>query len=71
MKHVTLKEARKRRGLTQEQLEKLSGIEQAVISRYERGAVGNPSFETVVKLADALKIDPRALRFGQREALAS
>ena len=45
--------ARKARGLTQPDLSKLSGIQQAEISRIERGA-GNPTAATLLRLANAL-----------------
>lgn len=61
---MTLRAARTKRGLTQEQLESASGVDQSVISRLERGAVTNPEFETVRKLAKALAIEPGQLRFG-------
>jgi transcriptional regulator with XRE-family HTH domain len=64
VKRITLREARQRRGLTQEQLESLSGVTQANISAIERGAVQDPNSSTLIKLADALGLDPRALRFG-------
>jgi DNA-binding phage protein len=44
---------RKARGLTQPALSKLSGIQQAEISRIERGA-GNPTAATLLRLANAL-----------------
>jgi len=70
---MTLREARRRRGLTQEQLAAASGVDQPVISRYERGCVADPSFSIVCRLANSLRIDPRALRFGEAadEAVAS
>ncbi len=52
--------ARKARGLTQPDLSALTGIQQAEISRIERGA-GNPTAATLLRLADAL---------GQRLTLA-
>jgi transcriptional regulator with XRE-family HTH domain len=67
---MTLREARRRRGLTQEQLEAASGVSQTVISKLERGGSTNPAYGTVVNLADALGVDPRALVF-HREAVAS
>ncbi len=67
MKQLTLREARKRRGLTQEQLEAASGVTQANISSIERGTIRDPNSSTVMKLAAALRMDPRALKFGQRE----
>jgi predicted XRE-type DNA-binding protein len=45
--------ARKSRGLTQAALSELSGIQQAEISRIERG-VGNPTATTLLRLANAL-----------------
>ena len=73
MKKQTLKEARKGKGLTQKQLENLSGVPQAVISKIERGTVLDPASSTVLKLAEGLRLDPRSLRFGppQSEAVAS
>jgi transcriptional regulator with XRE-family HTH domain len=68
MKQITLRDARKRRGITQEQLERESGVSQAVISRIERGDVLDPASSTVMKLAAALDVDPRALVFGQAVA---
>lgn len=68
MKQLTLREARLRRGLTQEQLEEASGVDQAVISKIERGVVADPASSTVLKLASGLRMDPRALKFGQRES---
>jgi len=73
VKKQTLKQARKDRGLTQKQLEDLSGVPQAVISKIERGEVLDPASSTVLKLAAGLRLDPRALRFAhpQSEAVAS
>lgn len=73
MKQRTLKQARTSAGLTQEQLEELSGVSQAVISRLERNAAARPAFETVKRLAAALDIEPTRLRFGaaRPEAIAS
>lgn len=45
--------SRKSAGLTQPELAKLSGIQQADISRIERG-LGNPTIDTVLKLLNAL-----------------
>jgi transcriptional regulator with XRE-family HTH domain len=71
VKHITLREARKRRGLTQEELEARSGVSQAVISSIERGIVQDPASSTVLKLADALDVDPRVFRFGVEAEIAS
>jgi transcriptional regulator with XRE-family HTH domain len=70
MKQRTLKEVRTALGLTQVQLEALSGIAQAVISKIERGDVQDPASSTVLKLAAALNVDPRTLRFGKHASAA-
>lgn len=45
--------ARKARDLTQPALSQLTGVQQAEISRIERGA-GNPTASTLLRLTDAL-----------------
>lgn len=50
---AALASARKARSLTQPALSDLTGIQQAEISRIERGA-GNPTAATLLRLADAL-----------------
>lgn len=67
MKRMLLREARRRAGLTQVELSAKSGVGQTAISKIEVGVVTDPSFETVRRLADALNMDPRALRFGARQ----
>lgn len=49
-----VRETRKKRGLTQEQASKASGIGPTYISDIERG-VRNPSYEMLIELAKALK----------------
>jgi transcriptional regulator with XRE-family HTH domain len=70
VKQITLREARRRRNLTQEQLEALSGVRQAVISRIECGEVRDPASSTIFKLAKALRLDPRALIFSPQSEVA-
>ncbi|SRX53957.1 helix-turn-helix domain-containing protein [Aequorivita sp. CIP111184] len=48
-----IKTARKKRNLTQEQLGDLVGVKKAQISRLEN-STGNVTFETVMKIFDAL-----------------
>lgn len=73
VKPMTLREARDRRKWTQEQLEDASGVDQGVISRLERGTSANPTFDTVRKLEEALRLRPGTLIFGHsaEEARAS
>ena len=43
------------RGLTQEQLDELTGLQRSYISDIERGA-RNPSIKNIAKIAKALKV---------------
>lgn len=63
---MTLRAARGLRGWSQEQLEELSGIAQATISKIERGEVTNPTNDTVAKLEVALKLKRGTLVFGDQ-----
>ena len=76
MKPIYLRTIRERKKLTQAQLGERAGVLQKTISKLETDSDTKPAFDTVAKLADALGIDPRALKFGPdpargREALAS
>jgi transcriptional regulator with XRE-family HTH domain len=51
---------RKRREQTQEQLAEAAGLDVRFIRRVERGSV-NLRFDTVVRLAEALDVEPGAL----------
>lgn len=63
MATITLRDARKSRGLTQVELEALSGVPQSVISALERGAATEPRLATARKLAAALRINISELQF--------
>ncbi len=65
MKRMDLRTARKRAKLSQGALAAAAHVAQPIISRIENGKVENPAFDTVIKLAKALDIDPRALVFGE------
>jgi transcriptional regulator with XRE-family HTH domain len=65
-----LRAIRERRGLTQTQLAKLSGVEQNTISELETTAVPNPRWATVRRLARALNVKPHDL-FSLRERRAT
>ena len=71
MRQRSLRELRQRAGFTQAELAEKANVDQPTISRLESGTVSNPGIDTVLKLAAALKIDPRDLRFGpSNEAVA-
>lgn len=63
MKRLSLRQARTRAGLTQEQLADASRVDQTTISAIECGRRTNPSFDTATRLAAALGIAPSRLRF--------
>lgn len=56
-----LKEIRKQKGLTQERLSVLSGVEQTTISSLETGRINRPAWAIVCKLARALDVRPEEL----------
>lgn len=51
----TLRQLREKRGLTQDELARLARIDQAQISRLERG-FGRPTPEAVLRIAEALNL---------------
>lgn len=51
-----IKEARKTKGLTQEELGKIIGVQKSAIAKYESGRVVNIKRSTLQKLADALDL---------------
>lgn len=52
---IKLEEMRKKRGITQCELSRRSGVPQPIISMIERGDTPNPGIITLHKLATALK----------------
>jgi transcriptional regulator with XRE-family HTH domain len=63
-----LREARVRAGFSQSELEELSGIPKARLSRYENGHV-EPSIQTLARLARALNVSEASLLGDQRAIL--
>lgn len=51
-----LKAIRQKRGLTQEKLSELSGINAGNIRKYESGTISNPTYKTLEKLSNALNV---------------
>lgn len=51
---MVLKQKRLEKGLTQQELMRLSGVPQSIISDIENGATQNPRVETMRRLAAAL-----------------
>lgn len=64
-----LAQIRRARGLTQQQLAELAGLDQATISKIERDAAYNFTADTISKLSAALKVEPAEL-FGLPELQA-
>ena len=59
--HQAIQFARECKGLTLRQLEKETGISNALLSQIERGEVKNPSFKTVIKISRFLGISLKRL----------
>lgn len=82
-RYLTLQDARKRLGWSQEQLEAATAalaadrpdiyrtVDQRNISKIELGVVDDPRNSTVLTLEAALSVKRGTLVFGQREAMAS
>lgn len=58
---MTLKEARTRKGWTQERLSEASGVHQTTISLLERGGTDSPTWDVVARLCKALGAKPEQL----------
>lgn len=56
---------RRARGLTQRELAARSGVQQRTISRLESGLVEEPRTRTLLKLSEALGVEPFDLLFGE------
>lgn len=56
-----LKNCRIKAGLSQEQLAEKSGVSRITIANIERGTQTVLKSSTIIKLADALKVDPQVL----------
>ena len=65
---MRLREARVNAGLSQSELEELSGIPKARLSRYENGHVA-PSIQTLERLSRALNVSEASLLGDQRAVL--
>lgn len=57
-----LRDTRLDKRLTLHELEKLSGVNVRTISELELGQIKSPSYDSVMKLAQALGLEPSALR---------
>ena len=55
-----LQEERKAKKISQEKLAKLTGLDRTFISLIENGK-NSPSFSTILKICEALEIDPSEL----------
>ena len=54
---LKIRELRKQKKLTQEQLAIKSGVSYTTLTKVENGAIRNPSFETVVAIAKGLEVN--------------
>jgi transcriptional regulator with XRE-family HTH domain len=67
---MTLRDARKKRGMTQDDLAAASGVDQTMISSVEIGR-RSPSDDVKTRLAKALGIAPSKLRFATLDPAGS
>lgn len=67
---MTLRTARRRKGLTQAELARQIGRTQAFVAFLESGRTRNPTYTDVVKIAAALGCEAEELTFGKRQRAA-
>lgn len=60
-----IKRARKMKGMTQEELGNIVGVQKSAIAKYESGRVVNIKRSTLQKIASALNIRPSELVFDE------
>ena len=60
-----IKKARLERGLTQQELGDIVGVQKSAIAKYEKGRVVNIKRSTLQKIASALNIRPSELIFNE------
>jgi len=58
---MELRTARRIARLTQKQLAKLAGVDDSLISRLERGERGKLRYESAVRIARALNVEPHEI----------
>ena len=64
---LRVRELREKRGWSQSELSRRSGVAQATISRIEARETGGVDFEVLELLADALDVHPSALIVTRRK----
>lgn len=62
-----IKTARLSKGMTQEELGRLLGVQKSAIAKYESGRVVNIKRSTLKKISDVLEIRPSELIFTEEE----
>ncbi|MBQ9911662.1 MAG: helix-turn-helix transcriptional regulator, partial [Firmicutes bacterium] len=62
-----LKELRKEKGLTQEQLAEQTGVARRTVSRWETGS-NLPDLDILMELSDLYEVDLRELLSGERKS---
>ena len=62
-----IRAARLEKGLTQEELGQMLGVQKSAIAKYENGRVVNIKRSTLKKISDILGINPVALIVGEEE----
>lgn len=62
-----IKEARIRKGMTQEELGDILGVQKSAIAKYESGRVVNIKRSTLKKISDTLDIPPIELLFDAKK----
>lgn len=65
---LLIKQIRRQKSITREQLADLSGVSYHTIAKYEQGIGSRPMYDNIVKIAKVLDVDPTALMNGEEGA---
>lgn len=63
---LKIRAARKEKGLSQEDLGKLLGVQKSAVAKYENGRIVNIKRSTLKKISDILEINPAELIFEEQ-----
>lgn len=64
---IKIKAARQAKGMTQEELGEILGVQKSAIAKYENGRVVNIKRSTLKKISDVLGIPPSELIFDEKK----
>lgn len=64
---IQIRKARKKAGLTQDELADRIGLSQSYVAKLERGGTDNPGSQAIMKIAESLGVTPGWLYFNRED----